>query len=155
MRSSETLSLTTARPCCVTASCAQRVVPYGVFLLSHDFYEKKNIYFAKFYSLHFLFSEATRVSLLWAAGSDPTSDPQRQELLPGVPPAHSCERSGSGGPAGWRDPHGGVLQRGLHQRRKGWASPVPIMPFFSPKCLPDKMGFYSVSKILHKVLSLK
>lgn len=65
-------------------------------------------------------SEAARVPLLWAPGSDPTCDPEWEKLLPGVSPAHPGQRPGSGGPAGWRYPRWGLLQRGFHQWRERW-----------------------------------
>lgn len=66
------------------------------------------------------FAEAACVPLLWAVGPDPTGDPQRPELLPGVSTAHPSSGLGSGGPSGWRDPHGWLLQRGFHQWRERW-----------------------------------
>lgn len=76
-------------------------------------------YTNKFHSLLMCyFTEAACVPLLWALGSDPTGDPERQELLPGVSTAYSSPWLGSRGPAGWRDSHGGVLQRGFYQWRE-------------------------------------
>lgn len=63
-------------------------------------------------------SEAACLPLLRALGSDPTGDPKRQELLPGVSTAHPSSGFGFRGPAGWRDPYGRVLQRGFHRWRE-------------------------------------
>lgn len=75
-----------------------------------------------FFILLYFSTEASRVPLLRALGSDTTGDPERQELLPGVPTAHPGQGPGCGGPAGWRDPHGGILQGGVHQRGERWVT---------------------------------
>lgn len=88
-------------------------------LLPSTCYKIVYVLFMLYYVCRFS-TEAARVPLLWAAGPDPTSDTQRQELLPGVSTTHSSSGFGPRGPAGWRDTPGGVVQRGFHLRRERW-----------------------------------
>lgn len=123
MKSSETHLSTTVRPSFVMVSWGTRVARWELelFCLLPSAYRK--LFMCSLSCIMYVFflsTEAARVPLLWAAGPDPASDTQRQELLPGVPTTHPSSGFGSRGPAGWRDTPGGVVQRGFHHWRERW-----------------------------------